>query len=60
MIALFKDFSNRFHFGYFRIVDSNYCMWNTEGSYIGVIKRKKGTYTLYKVYDEIVALLTLD
>lgn len=60
MIALFKDFYNRFHFGYFRIVGKDYCLWNTEAFYMGEIKHKKGIYALYQVYDEIIAVLTLD
>ena len=60
MLAVFKDFYNRFHLGYFKIVDSAFCDFTHEAVYLGNIKRKKGIYALYQVYDEIIAVLTLD
>ena len=60
MILLFKDCYNCFHFGFYKIVNNNYCIWNTESLYLGEITTKKGTYSLYQVFDKIVAVMLLE
>jgi len=54
-LFLFRDYQNRFHFGFYEVVTEWYNL-NTDTLYLG----EKGHYTFYWAFDHIIALLRLE
>lgn len=58
MFTFFKnERTNRIEFKGFKVVNDSFCEWNKEAFYLGEIKRKTGTYYLYTINENSVAIL---